>query len=158
MERERIIALLAGTPSKVYAVVAPLSEEQLRWRPNGDEWSAKEVLCHLRDTAEVHSLRMQRIAAEDNPFLPSFDQEAYARDRKYQEDITPTVLLKYIEQRGDILAFVRGLSQEAWSRPGAHEEDGAVTLQQIAERMVGHESEHLGQLRRLRAGLAKSGR
>src|SRR3990172_8420662 len=128
MERERIIALAAGFPSKVYAVVAPLSEEQLRWRPGGGEWSAKEVLGHLRDTAEVHSLRMQRIAAEDNPFLPSFDQEAYARDRKYQEDITPNVLLKYIEQRGEVLAFVRGLPQEAWSRPGTHEEDGAVTL------------------------------
>src|SRR3990167_339631 len=146
MERERIIARMAGTPSKIYAVVALLSEEQLRWRPDGGEWSTKEVLCHLRDTAEVHGLRMQRIAAEDNPFLPSFDQEAYARDRKYQEDITPNVLLKYIEQRGDILAFVRGLSQEAWSRPGTHEETGPVTLQEIAERLVNHESEHLGQL------------
>jgi len=155
MERERIIALLAGFPSKVYAVVAPLSEEQLRWRPDGGEWSAKEVLCHLRDTAEVHGLRMQRIAVEDNPFLPSFDQEAYARDRKYQEDITPNVLLKYIEQRGEVLAFVRGLPQEAWSRSATHEEDGAVTFQQIAERMVNHESEHLGQLRRLRAAVGK---
>ena len=145
-----MIAVLGGIPSKVYTLIAPLSEAQLAWRPAEGEWSIKEVLCHLRDAAEVYGLRMQRIATEDNPFLPGYDQEAYARDRKYQEEIVPSVIMVFTEHRLATHTLLRKLPPEAWARTGVHEEAGPMTLEQMAERTVNHELEHLTHLRRLK--------
>lgn len=150
MDTERMIAVLGGIPSKVYALIAPLSEAQLVWRPAEGEWSIKEVLCHLRDAAEVYGLRLQRIATEDKPFLPGYDQKAYARDRKYQEEIVPSVVMAFAEHRLATHRLLRGLPPEAWARTGLHEEAGSMTLEQMVERVVNHELEHLEHLRRLK--------
>ena len=150
MGRERLFALLGGLPSRVNALVAPLSEAQLIWRPQRDEWSIKEVLCHLRDAEEIGGLRMRRIVTEERPFLPAFDQDAYARDRRYQEELTPTILPRYVEHRLGVLGLLREAPLEAWSRQGVHEEDGPVTLQEMAQRRADHDLGHLEQLRRLK--------
>ena len=156
MERERAIALLSGIPSKVWSVIAPLTEEQLRWRPGEGEWSAKEVVCHLRDAAEVYGERIRRTATEDRPLLPAYDQEAYARDRHYQEDIAPTAVQRYTEFHAPTVALLRTLSTAAWQREGVHEENGPMTLQAMVEHVVEHETGHVEQLRRLRDGARKA--
>ncbi|MBI2886809.1 MAG: DinB family protein [Chloroflexi bacterium] len=151
MDTQRMIPILGGMPSKVYGLVAQLTEAQLAWRPAENEWSIKEVLCHLRDAAEVYGLRLRRIAMEENPFLPAFDQDAYARDRDYQAEIAPAALMTYAQHRQATCDLLRALPQEGWSRAGVHEEAGQMTLREMAERVVNHELEHLEQLRRLRA-------
>lgn len=153
MDNHRSIILLAGTPSKLHALMAGLSEEQLRRRPSQGEWSIKEVLCHLRDTTEIHELRMRRVVTEENPLLPAFDQEAYARDRKYQEEQTSTILPSFLEHRRAMVELVRGLPQDAWDRRGIHEETGPLSLRDLVQGAVNHDLEHLAQLRRLRDGV-----
>lgn len=152
MERERTVVLVAGLPSKVWSIIAPLSEEELRWRPKEGEWSAKEVVCHLRDAAEIYGQRIRRMATEERPFLPAFNQEDYARERQYQDDIAQTVMQRYTEFHAATVVLLRALTADAWSREGVHEEDGPMTLQAMVERVVAHETAHLQQLRHLRDG------
>lgn len=150
MNRDQLLARLAGFPSKVHSVIAPLSEEQLAWRPLPVEWSLKEVLCHLRDGEEVRLQRMRRVLQEDEPFLPAFDQEAYARDRRYQDELTPLVLPRLVEHRTAQVELLRSVPPDAWSRKGIHEESGPITLEDLATGGVNHDAEHLEQIRRLR--------
>lgn len=150
MEVERCLAVLAGMPSKVNALVAGLTEEQLRWRPEDGEWSAKEVLCHLRDTAALYSTRLRRIATEAEPFLPGWDQEEHAKG--YLDESTPLVLPAYVESRLTLLDFLHQQPGSAWERKGTHEEDGPMSLRAMLDREAQHELDHLSQLRRLRSG------
>ena len=150
MNREQLIARLAGYPSKLHALVAPLTEEQLLRRPGEGQWSIKEILCHLRDGEEVRAARMRRVVEEDRPFLPGFDQEAYARDRGYQDEVTGTVLPRLVDHRGAQVALLRSLRPEAWARPATHEESGEITLTDLAQGGVDHDAEHLEEIRRLR--------
>lgn len=150
MNPDRIIALLSGFPSKVYAQVIPLSEAEALWRPAPGQWNIKEIVCHLRDSAERLGERLQLIATQDNPFLPAFNENALVVEKSYAEDILPAVLMRYVEFRQRDIELLRRLPAEGWARTGVHEERGPRTFQQIAETIVGHESEHLEEVRRLR--------
>ena len=50
---ERVLTLLAATPQRIAALTADLTPEELQTRPTPDEWSANEVLAHLRACADV---------------------------------------------------------------------------------------------------------
>ena len=49
----QVLTLLAETPPRLAALTADLSPEALQTRPTPEEWSANEVLAHLRTCADV---------------------------------------------------------------------------------------------------------
>ncbi len=156
MEVERCLAVLAGVPAKVNALVAGLSEEQFRWHPDDGEWSVKEVLCHLRDSANLYNVRMQRIATRDEPYLPAWNQEEHAKG--YLAEDTALVLPALIVNRLEIISFLRDLAPASWDRRGTHEETGIISLRAMLDRETLHELDHISQLRRLRAGALEHAR
>ncbi|MSQ11037.1 MAG: DinB family protein [Dehalococcoidia bacterium] len=151
------IRLLASTPAKLNTLAAPLTEQQLRWRPSAGEWSIKEVLCHLRDTCRVHTERMRRVAGEDNPTLPAWDEQAAARDHRYQDGVTEVILPAYTEARLSMVELLSALPPEALLRPRTHAETGRLTLESLVAGTAGHDRDHLAQLRQLRAGAITAG-
>lgn len=50
---EQTLTLLAETPERIAILTDGLSPAQLQTRPAPDEWSAVEVLAHLRACADV---------------------------------------------------------------------------------------------------------
>src|SRR5487761_1341461 len=50
---EQVLTLLAETPARIAALTADLAPAQLHTPPNHDEWSANDVLAHLRACADV---------------------------------------------------------------------------------------------------------
>lgn len=156
MNPDRIIALLSGFPAKVHAQVITLSEAESLWRPAPEEWNIKEVVCHLRDSAERLGERLRLITTQDNPLLPAFNENALVTEKRYAEEILPVVLMRYVEFRQRDIDLLRGLPAEGWGRTGVHQERGPQRFQQIAETIVRHETEHLEQIRELRASARAS--
>jgi len=66
---EQVLTLLAETPQCFAALTADLAPEELQTRPTPDEWSANEVLAHLRAGADVWGNCMVAMIAEDRPVL-----------------------------------------------------------------------------------------
>ena len=50
---EQVLIMLAETPPRIAALTAGLAPAQLRTAPNQGEWSANDVLAHLRSCADV---------------------------------------------------------------------------------------------------------
>src|SRR5215469_12790150 len=50
---EQMLTLLRETPTRIAELTADLSPEALQMKPAPDEWSANEVLAHLRACADV---------------------------------------------------------------------------------------------------------
>src|SRR5690348_494140 len=50
---EQMLALLAAAPPRLAALTTDLAPAQLRTAPTPGEWSANEVLAHLRACADV---------------------------------------------------------------------------------------------------------
>ena len=150
MTHQEIVDTLRVLPGQVEELVQGLSEEALRWRPSPDQWSIKEVCAHLRDAAEINGERIRRLVEEDNPFLPTYDQDALARERDYQNEAMPAILTALRAFSGGLAYLLENLDEEDWQRPGRHEEQGPVTVTQRAERFADHPRVHLEQLRALR--------
>ena len=131
---------LADDASTVARIARTATADQLR-AVKFDEWSALEVLGHVADTAEVFAERVRRIAAEDVPQLPSFDQDKVHAERKNNAR-EPMEFAKRIQAaHGEI---VRILSTKAnRSRVGIHEENGEQDAAHIAAYQARHSHEHV---------------
>lgn len=141
-----IIDALESCPPVLQRLVSGLTDEQMRAGHDADNWSIKEVLLHMRDTEEVMLERYTRLATEENPFLPAYDQEAFARDRAYQDADATQALTGFTALRRRSLDLFRRLDEPDLQRPGVHEERGAVTLQETVEHIVSHDLSHLAQI------------
>ncbi len=148
MTLDDIIAALEGTPVVLARLVHGLSEQTLRAGHDEDNWSIKEVVVHLRDADEIALQRMQRMAREDTPFLPAYDQAAYARERSYQEADAAAALAGFTAGRARMVEFFRGLTAADLKRAGTHEETGRITVGLHVEHMIAHDLTHLAQISR----------
>ncbi len=144
-----IIAFLRSVPNDVEVLCGGVPEDALRRRPVDGGWSAIEIICHLRDSAAEEGLRIRQMLEEDNPTLVPYDPDAWAAERRYQEEDARRALTA-------LRAFFTGLAYQlerlpaaAWERPGIHPESGPTSVRMRAEAEVSHAQEHLAQLRRL---------
>jgi hypothetical protein len=164
MNRQQIIDALRVLPSQVEELAEGLSEGAVRWCPSPGEWSITEVCCHLRDFSEIGGERIRRMLDEDEPFLPSYDQEALARERSYQNERMPQALAALRAFSGGLAYLLESLSEEQWQRTGRPEGSlagmrpgevgpGLISIGQYAQLLADHGREHLGQIRAVRGQL-----
>jgi hypothetical protein len=153
MTRQEIVDALRALPNQIEELVQDLSEDALRWRPSPSEWSIKEICCHLRDSSEIDGERVRHMLSEDDPLLPSYDQEALAREREYQSENMPLVLTALRAFSGGLAYLLENLGEEDWQRGGRHEERGPISVDQYAQLLTDHASVHLEQIRTLQGQL-----
>ena len=142
------LARMERTINDYAAVVKNVSDAQLTKRPDPKNWSAKEVICHVRDIEESFMMRFLSIMAMDDPkFLP-VEPDRWAVDRQYQRNDVQEALAAFKTRREETLRFLRGLKPEQWERGGIHATRGRMTLKDFVELMAWHDDNHLDQLKR----------
>jgi hypothetical protein len=148
MERLEIIEALKHLPDNVEAETKGVGEAVLRYRPGENEWSIKEIAGHLRDAAEVWHKRIYMTASQTDPRFPSWDGEAWVRDRFYAEAGLQPLIDDMREWR---LKTVEVLVHAVdWTRLGQHGDIGRRSLKQWAEYMIEHETAHIASIRALK--------
>jgi hypothetical protein len=127
-----------------------VSEKELRWRPQDDEWSLKEIAGHLRDNEELALEQMSLIASDEEPPLPVRDVEALPLEADYRLADVRELLGAFVRFRRQTNRLLWSLAPEDWGRCGRHPYRGEVTIAQIARELAEHDLGHLWQARRLR--------
>jgi hypothetical protein len=101
-----------------------LADEHARLRPSGDQWSALEYACHVRDVLRIFDVRLDLMLREDDPLFPNWDQDATAVTERYG-DQDPLVVATELEVAGAALADrFDSVAGDQWSRRGRRS-DGA---------------------------------
>jgi len=137
---------LARLPVVLDALLAGLDEAEARTRPAAGEWSAVEILCHLRDEESEDFGARLRVIVEGGSEFTSIDPERWAVDRHYHEATLSEVLEALRSRRQaslDLLAAVPPTSLES-SRP--HKRLGTLSGEDILAAWVAHDRIHLTQL------------
>lgn len=147
--RQEHLKVLRSTPTVLRALVRGLDDAAWRERPAAGEWSALEVVAHLGDTEERAMARVNRMLAEDDPFLPGYDPDELARERRYNEMDPAEALDRYERLRGEHLALLAGLDEDGWRRTGVHGEQGAMDVELYISHSAGEDADHLAQIARL---------
>ena len=145
---DELMAQLVGTADKYSAVIGGLSAEALKKRPDEKNWSAVEILCHMRDTDESFFYRFQTILAVDEYKFPTADADRLASDRQYIRNDAIEALSAFRKRREENIELLKTLIPEQWERAGIHPKRGRMTITNIVELMVRHDSDHLEQLKK----------
>src|SRR4030095_9533471 len=91
--REQRMQRLTRTADDLSAAIKGQSDAALSRRPDGKNWAATEVVCHMRDTEEVFGARIEQILAMDvDPKLIATNPDRSAEERQYLTNDTGKAL------------------------------------------------------------------
>jgi hypothetical protein len=149
---EEQLARMERTADDFTVAIKGVPDAVLTRRPDDKSWSAKEVVCHVRDIEESFMMRFQSIMEMDEPrFLP-VEPDRWATDRQYQRNDAGEALQAFRVRRNESLRFLHGLRPEHWERGGVHATRGRMTVKDFVGLMAWHDDNHLDQLKRALAG------
>jgi uncharacterized damage-inducible protein DinB len=137
-----LMTLAKATPRRLAASSAGLDNVRLTQPPAPGEWSALEILNHLRACEEVWMHSVHAMLAHEKPRL----QEIHPR--KWIKTLNPYTTQSFADglqvftlRREAFLNILRGLSASDWARESSIDRK-THTVYSHMRHMVQHESEH----------------
>ena len=168
----RCLERMERTVDEVAAAIDDQGDAALSRRPAPASWSAKEVVCHLRDIEELFLLRFRSMLALDEPTflvlgemppdrtawgiiegdaLP-LDPDRWAEERQYLRNDTGPAIVALRRRRQETLALLGRLGAEQWQRGSVHITLGRMTFSDWVALIAAHDDKHLAQVRRALEG------
>ena len=150
------VALLAAAPERLAAAVAGLSEADARRPEPPGKWSVLQILRHLADSEIVYGYRLRTIVAAGDgarPPIAGYDQDAWASRLHYHVGTVADALADHAAMRRMTMRWLGALSSDERARAGLHSERGEEPVDHIVRLLAGHDLNHEGQIRRVRAAL-----
>jgi len=169
---DSVLERLAKTPCELAGALDGRSERELSRRPDAENWSATEIICHLRDVEELFQVRFHTILAVHEPQIfvlgasaselapwrvggairHPLDPVRWAEDRQYARNDANEAHAAFARRREEVLTVLRSLPAEDWQRVGIHAARGRLTLRDWVTSLAAHDDNHLDQLRRALEG------
>jgi DinB superfamily len=166
------LSRLRRTPGELDTAISDRDDAELGKRPDARNWSAKEILCHLRDVEELFQMRFHTIVALDEPRIlvlgatpdslapwriggsipHPLDPDRWVEERQYVRNDARLALASFRRRRAEVLTLLESLSGSEWRRGGIHLGRGRLTLGDWVASLAGHDDNHLDQFHRALAG------
>jgi uncharacterized damage-inducible protein DinB len=141
------VAIIAGTPARLAAMVCGMSAEQAEAPIAPGKWSVRQIVTHVADCEIGFGFRLRQALAGVS--IQPFDQDAWAES--YGRYSLPAALDTFRALRAWDVALISGLSEADKALKVTHPERGEMTLWTIVETMAGHDLNHFAQLERVAA-------
>ena len=148
----QVVSLLADNPRRIAALTAGLTSPQLRAMPGPGEWSANDVVAHLRSCADVWGGCIRKIIDQDGPSIRWISPRTWINRTNYRDLEFEPSSRTFAVQRADLLALLESLAPDDWSRTAKVTRSGKVVTETVlsyAERLATHERHHLEQFARI---------
>lgn len=156
---EWAIAQLESSAPAIAALIADMDDEQARWKPVPESWSALEVICHLVDEERADfRLRLDMTLHRPEEELPSIDPAGWVLSRAYNARDPEAMLVAFRAERAQSLEWLRGLGERNWEQPANHPglAPYGVRAGDLLTSWVAHDLLHLRQLIELRYAYLES--
>jgi hypothetical protein len=146
--RARLVEHLEQQPAEFAAVIAAVPAEAWHHHRDVEGRTLHQMAAHVRDLEALAFLpRVRLILAEDHPTLTPYAHHDWSlADYDPAEPMT-AILASWSQARTELVALVRPLTSDGWSRTGFHPPSGKRTVQWWAERAYAHTRDHLQALR-----------
>src|SRR5262245_18596325 len=146
-EREELLDSLNSMSEYLREAFAGLTADQARTPGSGEVFSPVEQVWHLADLErEGFGVRIQRLLSEVEPHLPDFDGTKIAAERRYRSLSLEEGILAFTEAHRKNIAALPAIDSTMWSRSGVQEGVGNVSLCDIPNCMLQHDSAHKAEI------------
>lgn len=138
-----VLHVLRAQMEETQALLAPVGDARAGapgYAPG--KWTLKQVVGHLSDDERIFAYRALCVARNDSRPLPGFEEKDYVRFGGFEERPFENLLEELRLVRHATIAFVRGLTPEAWLRRGIVNEY-AASVRGLIFHIAGHELHHL---------------
>lgn len=139
---DTVLAALEAAPGILIPMIREVPLAKLRRRPEPDKWSVHEHFCHLAAANPVLLDRIELMLDEAAPRIaacvPDANEEAGAF---LGQDLDETIA-RYRTGRREVVARLRSLTPEEWSRSGVHEEYDHYNIFILARHFALHDMFH----------------
>ena len=140
------IALAEATPERIAKSSAGLDEAILTQIPSENEWSALEILNHLRACEEVWMHSVHAMLAHERPSLKEIHPRKWIKTcNPYTNQSFANLLKMFTLRREALLISLRSLSLEDWAREGLIDRKTHTIFSHV-RRMVRHEDVHCNEI------------
>ena len=143
--------MLAEAPRRIAAATRGVSAKRLRSERILGEWTAVDVLAHLRCCADARGDLIPRMLAERRPTLRSIDPRGLLQRVDYRELDFGASLRAFTRQRAKHLKLLRSLSDAEWERTAIVTGGGVARERTVffyAQWLARHEPAHVRHIER----------
>ena len=152
MTVQQVLDQLRSTPLRLRELTTGLPPDLLRTSPAPDEWSANEVLAHLRACSDKWGEAAIRIVEEDRPKIRGTEPRIWITKTNYLDLEFASSLRAFVRQRKALLAVLDQMQPDDWQRTGTLVGAGRpveLTAHTYAERLARHERPHVKQVAKI---------
>jgi FMN phosphatase YigB (HAD superfamily) len=143
---EELVYRLEAFPAALDAERRSHTRDILECCPGEREWSARDIICHLRDHEMADRDRLRQILREDNPFL-SANTDPWENYGEYRSIPLEQALEEFVRVRADTVACLKEICGDAWQRPARDAIFGPTTFIEVVQFLGEHDRTHLRQMR-----------
>jgi uncharacterized damage-inducible protein DinB len=137
------LLLLRTLVDQLPARLTNLSDDQVQRKRSSSEWSIKEELGHLLDSAANNHQRIVRAQLENNPAMPTYDGDQWVALHRYQDRDWPSLIAIWAGLNRQLLAAAEAVPDSAWPRTCTIADSAPLTLQFVFDDYVDHMLHHL---------------
>lgn len=147
----QMLAELRSHADEVAAMVQGRSDAQLRQPAPDGGWSVKQLIGHLRDSANTYFERVVAMLNQDNPTMSPMTRS----DERFYNDSNVDAMLAAMKATDNRFAdLLAALSDAQWQRTGVRKSadgDAVLIVDDTSVHHVDHEREHIAQIKQLLA-------
>ena len=126
--------------------VDSLSDDELSKTYRDGSWTVRQLVHHIADSQLNMYQRLKLALTDENPTVPTFDQEKWAIQPDTKLPIESSIkMLEGINER--IVSLGYSLTEEQLDRAFTHQENGKITAATKVAKLAWHEEHHLAHIK-----------
>lgn len=134
----------------IRALLAGVTAEAARLKPNAESWSILEVVCHLYDEErEDFREHLDFLLHPQHKAWREIDPDSWVTERNYNEQNFAEMQEKFFTEREKSFAWLQGLQNPAWEKSFTTKYR-SISAGEMFACWVAHDNLHLRQLVELR--------
>lgn len=137
------LKLLQALINHVPERLEKIPSKQVEIKPGPSQWSPKEELGHLLDSAANNHQRIVRVQLEDKLALPGYDGNRWVQIHAYQQRSWSELIGLWKALNVQLLAAARTVPDSAWPRTCTIADSKPLTLKFVFEDYIEHMMHHL---------------
>ncbi|HKM86409.1 MAG TPA: DinB family protein [Terriglobales bacterium] len=138
-----VLNLLRDLLERVPGRLENLSKDKVESKSTPSNWSPKEELGHLLDSAANNHQRIVLAQFEDKPAMPGYEQNRWVAVHAYQRRDWKELIEVWQAINRQLLAAAEAVPDPAWSRTLTVAGSEPLTLQFVFDDYVVHMLHHL---------------
>ena len=129
--------------STVEPQLSRMNHDEMRFKPDPHEWSKKEILGHLIDSAANNHQRFVRAVNKVAGQFPTYDQDEWVRIQRYNEMSWSFLISFWSAYNSHLCHIIECIPRDAESSPCNIGKAEPVTLEFVVKDYLRHLQHHL---------------